>query len=77
MKPTLVVLGLQRCGHSAPYWSMSKKLPARLPRIQHCEAPPWPTDPVIVVDARRASVPHRLAAGAALYVANKVFYVNP
>jgi len=29
--------------------------PARLPRMQLCEAPPWPADPVIVVDARRAS----------------------
>jgi hypothetical protein len=26
--------------------------------MQHCEAPPWPTDPVIVVDARRASQSH-------------------
>jgi hypothetical protein len=32
-----------------------QKLPARLPRMQLCEAPPWPTDPVIVVDDRRAS----------------------
>src|SRR5262249_52242343 len=55
-----------------------KKLPARLPKMQLCEAPPWPTDPVIIVDARRPhTVPHRLAAGAALYVANKVFYSNP
>jgi Trypsin-like peptidase domain len=35
-----------------------QKLPARLPRLQLCEAPPWPTDPVIVVDARRASQSH-------------------
>ena len=26
--------------------------------MQHCETPPWPTDPVIVVDARRASQSH-------------------
>src|SRR5215831_1291563 len=33
-----------------------QKLPAsqRLPRMQLCEAPPWPGDPVIVVDVRRA-----------------------
>jgi hypothetical protein len=35
-----------------------QKLPARLPRMHLCEAPPWPTDPVIVVDARRASQSH-------------------
>ena len=27
----------------------------RLPRVQLCEAPPWPGDPVIVVDARHAT----------------------
>jgi hypothetical protein len=27
----------------------------RLPRMQLCEAPPWPGDPVIVVDARHAT----------------------
>jgi hypothetical protein len=27
----------------------------RLPRMQLCEAPPWPGDPVIVVDAKRAT----------------------
>jgi hypothetical protein len=27
----------------------------RLPRIHLCEAPPWPGDPVIVVDARHAT----------------------
>jgi len=27
----------------------------RLPRLQLCEAPPWPGDPVIVVDARHAT----------------------
>jgi hypothetical protein len=26
--------------------------------MQLCEVPPWPTDPVIVVDARRASQSH-------------------
>jgi len=26
--------------------------------MQLCEAPPWPTDPVIVVDPRRASQSH-------------------
>jgi hypothetical protein len=26
-----------------------------LPRMQLCEAPPWPGDPVIVVDARHAT----------------------
>jgi hypothetical protein len=35
-----------------------QKLPARLPRMQLCEAPPWPTDPVIIVDTRRASQSH-------------------
>jgi hypothetical protein len=36
-----------------------KKLPASIGplRMQLCEAPPWPGDPVIVVDARRASQP--------------------
>jgi hypothetical protein len=29
-----------------------------LPRMQLCDAPPWPGDPVIVVDARRASESH-------------------
>jgi hypothetical protein len=33
-------------------------LAARLPRMQLCDAPPWPTDPVIVVAARRASQSH-------------------
>jgi hypothetical protein len=27
----------------------------RLPRMQLCEAPPWPGDPVIIVDARHAT----------------------
>ena len=27
----------------------------KLPRMQLCEAPPWPGDPVIVVDTGRAS----------------------
>jgi Trypsin-like peptidase domain len=35
-----------------------QKLPVRLPRMQLCEAPPWPGDPVIVVDAERASQSH-------------------
>jgi hypothetical protein len=37
-----------------------QKLPAniRLPRMQLCEAPPWPGDPVIVVDDKRASRSH-------------------
>jgi Trypsin-like peptidase domain len=30
----------------------------RLPRMQLCEAPPWPGDPVIVVDARHATKSH-------------------
>jgi len=36
------------------------KLPAspRLPRMQLCEAPPWPGDEVMIVDARRASQSH-------------------
>ena len=34
-----------------------KKLPAWLPKMQLCEAPPWPTDPVIIVDARRPHSP--------------------
>ena len=37
-----------------------EKLPRsiELPRMQLCEAPPWPGDPVIVVDARRTSRSH-------------------
>jgi Trypsin-like peptidase domain len=37
-----------------------EKLPTsiRLPRMQLCEAPPWPGDSVIVVDARRAAGSH-------------------
>jgi hypothetical protein len=37
-----------------------EKLPAtvHLPRMQLCEAPPWPGDPVIVVDAVRATRSH-------------------
>ena len=37
-----------------------EKLPAtiELPRMQLCEAPPWPGDPVIIVDAKRASRSH-------------------
>ena len=37
-----------------------EKLPPRmrLPRMQLCEAPPWPGDPVIVVDAGHASRSH-------------------
>ena len=35
-----------------------QKLPVRLPRMQLCEAPPWPGDPVIVVDAERTSRSH-------------------
>jgi hypothetical protein len=37
-----------------------EKLPPsmKLPRMQLCEAPPWPGDPVIVVDAGRASRSH-------------------
>jgi hypothetical protein len=37
-----------------------QKLPTSiaLPRMQLCEAPPWPGDPVIVVDARRAAQSH-------------------
>src|SRR5215475_3020488 len=30
----------------------------KLPRMQLCEAPPWPGDPVIVVDARHATESH-------------------
>src|SRR5262249_28514030 len=39
------------------------KLPSsmKLPRMQLCEAPPWPGDPVIVVDAGRASRSHIIA----------------
>jgi hypothetical protein len=46
------------------------KLPAtvELLRMQLCEAPPWPGDPVIVVDAER------LAAGAVIYDAKRVFH---
>lgn len=37
-----------------------KKLPAtiELPQMQLCEAPPWPGDPVIVVDAGHATQSH-------------------
>jgi len=37
-----------------------EKLPKsiKLPRMQLCEAPPWPGDPVIVVDAGHASRSH-------------------
>jgi hypothetical protein len=40
-----------------------EKLPKsiKLPRMQLCEAPPWPGDPVIVVDAGRASRSHIVA----------------
>ena len=33
----------------------------RLPRMQLCEAPPWPGDPVIVVDAEHATRSHIVA----------------
>jgi hypothetical protein len=41
-------------------WVDEQKLPASipLPRMQLCEAPPWPGDSVIVVDATRASQTH-------------------
>jgi len=37
-----------------------EKLPKRikLPQMRLCEAPPWPGDPVIVVDATHASRSH-------------------
>ena len=37
-----------------------EKLPAgkSLPQVPLCEAPPWPGDPVIVVDAKRATQSH-------------------
>src|SRR5262245_25243277 len=40
-----------------------QKLPANppLPQMQLCEAPPWPGDSVIVVDARHASQTHIVA----------------
>jgi hypothetical protein len=40
-----------------------EKLPAtiELPRMQLCEAPPWPGDPVIVVDAGHATRSHIVA----------------
>jgi hypothetical protein len=40
-----------------------EKLPKsiKLPRMQLCEAPPWPGDPVIVVDAGHASRSHIVA----------------
>jgi hypothetical protein len=40
-----------------------QKLPIRprLPQVHLCEAPPWPGDPVIVVDAQRASRSHVVA----------------
>jgi Trypsin-like peptidase domain len=40
-----------------------EKLPAtiELPRMQLCEAPPWPGDPVIVVDASHATRSHIVA----------------
>jgi hypothetical protein len=33
----------------------------KLPRMQLCEAPPWPGDPVIVVDAGHVSRSHIVA----------------
>src|SRR5262249_35463829 len=38
-----------------------EKLPATLPRMQLCEAPPWPGDPVIVVDSGHATLSHIVA----------------
>jgi hypothetical protein len=38
-----------------------KKLSMKLPRMQLCEAPPWPGDPVIVVDAGHVSRSHIVA----------------
>src|SRR5262245_29156125 len=40
-----------------------EKLPAdiEVPRMQLCEAPPWPGDPVIVVDAGHATRSHIVA----------------
>jgi hypothetical protein len=40
-----------------------EKLPTatELPRMQLCEAPPWPGDPVIVVDAEHATRSHIVA----------------
>ena len=37
-----------------------EKLPAttELPRMKLCEAPPWPGDPVIIVDAEHATRSH-------------------
>jgi len=35
-----------------------EKVPAGLPRMELCTAPPWPGDPVIVVDAERATRSH-------------------
>jgi Trypsin-like peptidase domain len=35
-----------------------EKVPAGLPRMDLCEAPPWPGDAVIVVDAERAARSH-------------------
>jgi hypothetical protein len=40
------------------------KLPAgkTLPQMKLCQAPPWPGDPVVVVDAERASPSHIISA---------------
>jgi Trypsin-like peptidase domain len=35
-----------------------QKLPARLPRMQLCEAPPWPGDLVTIVDSEHATQSH-------------------
>ena len=35
-----------------------QKLPVRLPRMELCEAPPWPGDPVIIVDGEHATQSH-------------------
>jgi Trypsin-like peptidase domain len=52
-----------------------EKLPTsiRLPRMQLCEAPPWPGDPVIVVDARRAAQSHIVSSRVLPYTLRTKF----
>jgi len=45
----------------------------RLPRMQLCEAPPWPGDPVIVVDARHAAESHIVSPRVLPYTSRTKF----
>jgi hypothetical protein len=45
----------------------------RLPRMQLCEAPPWPGDPVIVVDAKHATESHVVSPRVLPYTSRTKF----